>query len=106
MHREIGVKDFSGTAAPRNLKFGTSIDYQWLYCVHVSESQHSQAYHFLNLSLFFFLHFSFPPIEKFVKDFSAPSYFWTENKNADIYFCLLFLFFPFPIFHSNAVYTV
>ena len=33
MQREICIKDFSGTAAPRMLKFGTNIGYDTLYCV-------------------------------------------------------------------------
>ena len=33
MNMEIFVKDFSGTALPRNLKFGTNIRYDKLYCV-------------------------------------------------------------------------
>ena len=33
LHREFCVKDFSGTTAPRILKFGTNIEYDLLYCV-------------------------------------------------------------------------
>ena len=33
MNMEIFVKDFSGTALPRILKFGTNIRYDKLYCV-------------------------------------------------------------------------
>ena len=33
IHREICVKDFSGTTAPRILKFGTNVGYDLLYCV-------------------------------------------------------------------------
>ena len=33
MNMEIFVKDFSGTALPRILKFGTNIIYDKLYCV-------------------------------------------------------------------------
>ena len=33
MHREICVKDFLGTTAPRILKFGTNIRYDLFYCV-------------------------------------------------------------------------
>ena len=50
IHREICVKDFSGTTAPRILKFGTNVRYDLLYCV--KENQHAAAYHFLYLSIF------------------------------------------------------
>ena len=38
-------KDFAGTTAPRILKFGTNIGYDFLY--HVSENQQPHAYHSL-----------------------------------------------------------
>ena len=47
---EICVKDFSGTTAPRILKFGTNVGYDLLYCV--KENQHAAAYHSLYLSIF------------------------------------------------------
>ena len=37
IHREICVKDFSGTAAHRILKFGTNVGYDLLYCVRESQ---------------------------------------------------------------------
>ena len=46
------VKDFSGTTAPRILKFGTNIWYDLLYCVR--QNQHPHAYRFLYLSIFLF----------------------------------------------------
>ena len=52
-HREICVKYFSGTTAPRILKFGTNIGYDLLYCIR--DNQHPYAYHSLNLSIFLFL---------------------------------------------------
>ena len=64
IHREICVKDFSGTTAPRILKFGTNVGYNWLHCVR--ENQPPDAYHFL-----YFVHFSFSPIKFSVTDFSA-----------------------------------
>ena len=51
IHREIRVKDFSGTTAPRILKFGTNVGFDVLYCV--KENQHAAAYHSLYLSIFF-----------------------------------------------------
>ena len=39
IYREICVKDFSGTTAPRILKFGTNVGYDLLYCV--KENQHA-----------------------------------------------------------------
>ena len=59
IHGEICFKDFSGTTAPKNLKFGSNIGYHKLYCVR--ENQHLFAYHFLYLSIFSF-HCSFSPI--------------------------------------------
>ena len=50
IHREICVKDFSGTTAPRILKFGTNVGYDLLHCVR--ENQLPDAYHFLYLSIF------------------------------------------------------
>ena len=52
IHREICVKNFSGTTPPRILKFGTNVGYD-LYCV--KENQHAAAYHSLYLSIFLFL---------------------------------------------------
>ena len=46
----ICVKDFSGTTAPRILKFGTNAGYDLLYSV--KENQHAAAYHSLYLSIF------------------------------------------------------
>ena len=37
------VKDFSGTAEPRILKFGSNVGYNLLYCVR--ENQPPPAYH-------------------------------------------------------------
>ena len=51
IHREICVKDFSGTTVPRILKFGTSVGYDLLYCV--KENQHAGAYYSLICPLFF-----------------------------------------------------
>ena len=50
IHMEICVKDFSGTTAPRILKFGTNVGYDLLYCV--KENQHAAAYRSLYLSIF------------------------------------------------------
>ena len=50
IHREICVKDFSGTTVPRILKFGTNVGYDLLYCV--KESQLVAAYHSFYLSIF------------------------------------------------------
>ena len=56
-HREICVKDFSGTTAPRSLKFGTNVGYDLLHCVR--ENQPPDAYHFLYLSIFLSLQSNF-----------------------------------------------
>ena len=57
IHREICVKDFSGTTAPRILKFGTNVGYDLLDCVR--ENQPPDAYHFLYLSIFLSLQSNF-----------------------------------------------
>ena len=54
IHKEICVKDSSGTTVPKILKFGTSVGYDLLYCV--KESQHAAAYHSLYLSIFLSRH--------------------------------------------------
>ena len=51
IHRDICVKDFSGTTAPRTLEFGTNVGYDLLHCVR--ENQPPDTYH--NLYLFIFL---------------------------------------------------
>ena len=53
IHMEICVKDFSGTTAPRILKFGTNIGYDLLYCL--KENQHAATYHSLYMYLSIFL---------------------------------------------------
>ena len=50
IHREICIKDFSGTTVPRISKFDTNVGYDLLYCV--KENQYAPAYHFLYLSFF------------------------------------------------------
>ena len=96
--REICVKDFSGTTAPRILKFGTNVGYDLLHCVR--QNQPPDAYHFLYLSIFFLSN------QFFVTDFSASIrarvfkflihlesgqvYCGTENQDAEIYFYHLF----------------
>ena len=57
IHREICVKDFSGTTAPRILKLGTIVGYDLLHCVR--ENQPPDAYHFLYLSIFLSLQSNF-----------------------------------------------
>ena len=45
IHREICVKDFSGTAASGIMKFSTNVGYDLLCCV--KENQHAAAYRYL-----------------------------------------------------------
>ena len=100
IHREICVKEFSGTTVLRILKFGTNVGYDLLYCV--KENQHAAAYHSL------FVHFSFSPIKLFVTEFSTPitaslqifytpwegpSILWDRKQNCFI--MPYFSFFPF-----------
>ena len=64
MHREICVKQFSGTTASKFIKLGTNVRYYQLYCV--SEYQHLHAYHSLYLCCF-----PFSP-KYFVSYFASP----------------------------------
>ena len=57
IHREICVKDFSGTTVPRILKFDTNVGYVFLYCV--KENQPPPAYYSLYLSIFLSLQSNF-----------------------------------------------
>ena len=50
IHREICVKDLSGTTVPRILKFSTNVGYDLLHCV--KENQHAASYHSPHLSIF------------------------------------------------------
>ena len=112
IHREICVKDFSGTTAPRILKFGRNVGYDLLHCVR--ENQPPDPYHFLYSSIFFFLskqifcyrylgfyesqslQISYTPWE-----WPSQVYCGTENQDAEIYFYHLFPFFLFPFSHTN-----
>ena len=53
LHREICVKDFSGSTTPRISKFDTNFKYDLLYCVR--ENQHPHAHYSL-----YFVHFFSP----------------------------------------------
>ena len=89
IHREICVKDFSVTTAPRILKYGTNVGYDLSYCVR--ENQHAAANHFPYLSILFFspskvsvtnfLAFMRPSFFKFfIHTGSGQVYCGTENK--------------------------
>ena len=65
MHREICVKDFSGTTMPRILTFGTNVGYGLLYCVKENQP-HALIIPFI--CPFYF----YSPIKFSVTDFSAP----------------------------------
>ena len=64
IHREICVKDFSGTTAPRILKFGTNVEYDLLYCLKENQPP--------DLIIPFICPFSFYPVKHFVTEFSVP----------------------------------
>ena len=112
IHRKICVKDFSGTTAPRILKFGTNVGYDLLYCV--KENQTSAAYHSLYLSIFLPIHSDFllqisqflrEPVFKFCIHYeSSHVYFGKENLDAEIQFILLSPFFLFSISHSSVIH--
>ena len=67
MDREICVKEFSGTTAPRILNFDTNIGYDYLY--RARGNQHPHAYHFLYLSSLFF---SYTIFVKYISVIAAP----------------------------------
>ena len=110
IHREICVKDFSGTSVPRILKFGKNVGYDLLYCV--KENQHAAAYHSPYLSIFlshqanFLLQISLTAsmrarVFKFCIHIESGQVYWgTENKT-QIYIAL---FLIFSISHSNVIH--
>ena len=63
IHREICVKNFSGTTVPRIFKFRTTVEYDLLH--YVREHQPPDAYHLLYLSIFLLSN------QIFYSDFSA-----------------------------------
>ena len=103
IHREICVKDFSGTTAPRILKFGTNVGCDLLYCVR--ENQHAAAYHSPYLSIFLPLQAKFlsfyetQSLQIFIHIGSDEVYCGTENKTE---ICVAF-FLLFSISHSNLI---
>ena len=100
-HREICVKDFSGTTAPRSLKFGTNVGYDWLYCV--QENQHAAAFHFL--CPFFFLSnktfrhrilssYYSQSLQILYTPWEGPSILWERKPRFCDYFMPSFFIFP------------
>ena len=74
IHIEICVKDSSGTAAPRILKFGTNVEYDLvLYKRELASSC---------LSFPLFVHFSFAPVKVLVTDFSG-----SMRASFQIFYC-------------------
>ena len=57
IHREICIKNFPGTTAPRILKFGTNVGYHWLHCVR--ENLPPDVYHFFYLPIYLSLQSNF-----------------------------------------------
>ena len=111
MNMEIFFKDFSGTTLPRSLKFCTNIRYYRLYCV--LKNQPHMAYQSLYLSIFlsfqqFFHLISSASMSATVFKFCIQNeynqvYYCKQNRGAEIYFCLLFLFSLFTFSHSNVM---
>ena len=108
IHREICVKDFSGTTVPRILEFGTNVGCDFLYCV--KENKHAAAYYslicpffFLSKQIFRYIFLRFcesQSLANFVYTLSSGHsqvYCVTENKTV-IYSTFFFLF---SISHSN-----
>ena len=109
-YREICVKDFSGTTAPRILKFGTNVVYDLLYCVR--ENQPPAAYHFLYLSIFLSLQSNFllqisqllrePESSNFLCTLRVAKYI-VGQKTKMLRFIFTFSF-HFSISHSNVIH--
>ena len=110
LRREICVKDFSGTTAPRILKFGTNVGYDLLYCVR--ENQPPCAYHFLYLSFFLSLRSNFllqisrllgkPESSNFLYTLRGAKYI-VGQKTKMLRF-IFTIFFLFSISHSNIIH--
>ena len=100
IHREICVKDFSGTTVPRILKLGTNVQYDLLYCV--KENQHAAhiiplicPFFFLSRQIFCYKFLSFyesQNLQILYIHWEWPSISWDWKQNWDL-FCLLFPFF-------------
>ena len=95
----VCVKDFSGTTAPRILKFGTNAGYDFLYCV--KENQSATAYHCLSCQFLFLSQQILLQILSFCesqslqilyKHWEWPSILWDRKQNLYLY-CLLSPFF-------------
>ena len=111
IHREICVKGFSGTAAPRILKFGKNVGYDLLHCVR--ENQPPGAYHFPYSSIFLSLQSNIllqisrllgKPVFEFLTHLERSQvYCGTENQDAEIYVYHIFPFSFFSISHSSVI---
>ena len=109
IHREIYVKDFSETTAPRILKFGTNVWYDLLHCVR--DNQSSGAYHFLYLSIFLSLQSNFllqisrllleTESSNFLYTLSVAKYIVGQKTKMLRFFSI---FFHFPFFHLSLQY--
>ena len=110
VHKKICVKDFSGTTAPRILKFGTNVGYDLLHCVR--ESQPPDMYHFLYFSIFLSLQSNFllqifwllrePESSNFSYPLRVTKYIvGQKTKMLRFIFTILFLF---SISHSNVIH--
>ena len=104
----VFVKDFSGTATPRILKFGTNVGYDLLYCLR--ENQPPPAYH--TLYLFIFLSLQYQSFKYFSASMRASVFKFcihiesdqvccsTENQDAEIN---CYLLFHFSMSHANVI---
>ena len=111
IYREICVKDFSGTTAPRILRFGTNVVYDLYF---VRENQPPAAYHFLYLSIFLSLQSNFlsqiyhhlwePESSNFLCTLKVAKYVvGQKNKMLRFIFTFSFHFSFFSISQSNVI---
>ena len=108
IHREICVKDFSGTTAPRILKTGTNVGYDLLHCVR--ENQPPDAcficpFFFLSNQIFYDRFLSFYESQSLNSNFlytlrvTKPSILWDRKPRCWDLFLPSFSIFPF--FHPS-----
>ena len=105
IHREICVKDFSGTTVPRILKFGTNVGYDLLYCV--KENQHAALifpliypFFFLSKQIFCYKFLSFDGSQSLqILYWEWPGILWDRKQNR-------FILPSFSFFHfSNVIHV-
>ena len=111
IHRELCVKDSSGTTAPRILKFGTNVRYDLLHCIR--EHEPSAAYDFFYFSIFLTLQSKFLLISQLLWEPGSSNFLYIlrmakfivgQKTKMQRFILPSFSIFPFSISHSNVIY--